>query len=230
MIYIRASSAEAGTFLYSTLETTAPVTDFQALGLDPGLLDGLQAMGIRTPTPIQAQAIPAVMDGRDLIACAQTGTGKTADQLAMQTAAQMAEQLKADIRTGVRVSAIDPAAKTVTVDGEVLPFGQLVLALGADAFQPPMGGDGLDRVLNVNDLMDYARFQAAAEGKKDVIVIGGGLIGSEYANDLSNGGYAVQLVEPVGRVLPALLPPVASEAVGAALAGLGVRVCGDLVK
>ena len=78
MIYIRASSAEAGTFLYSTLETTAPVTDFQALGLDPGLLDGLQAMGIRTPTPIQAQAIPAVMDGRDLIACAQTGTGKTA--------------------------------------------------------------------------------------------------------------------------------------------------------
>ena len=78
MIYIRASSAEAGTFLYSTLETTAPVTDFQALGLDPGLLDGLQAMGIRTPTPIQAQTIPAVMDGRDLIACAQTGTGKTA--------------------------------------------------------------------------------------------------------------------------------------------------------
>ncbi len=78
MIYIRASSAEAGTFLHHTLETIAPVTDFQALGLDPGLLDGLQAMGIRTPTPIQAQAIPAVMDGRDLIACAQTGTGKTA--------------------------------------------------------------------------------------------------------------------------------------------------------
>jgi rubredoxin-NAD+ reductase len=148
--------------------------------------------------------------------------GKTADQLAMQTAAQMAEQLKADIRTGVQVSAIDPAAKTVTVDGEALPFGQLVLALGADAFQPPMGGDGLDRVLTVNDLMDYIRFQTAAAGKKNVIVVGGGLIGSEYANDLSNGGYAVQLVEPVGRVLPALLPPPASEAVGAALAGLGV--------
>lgn len=148
--------------------------------------------------------------------------GKTADQLAMQTAAQMAEQLKADIRTGVSVSGFDPVAKTVTVDGETLSYGQLVLALGADAFQPPMGGDGLDRVLTVNDLMDYARFQAAAEGKKDVIVVGGGLIGSEYANDLSNGGYRVQLVEPVGRVLPALLPPVASEAVGQALAGLGV--------
>lgn len=148
--------------------------------------------------------------------------GKTADQLAMQTAAQMAEQLKADIRTQVSVTAIDPVAKTVTVDGETVAYDKLVLAQGADPFQPPMGGDGLDRVLTVNDLEDYARFQAAATGKKHVIVIGGGLIGSEYANDLSNGGYAVQLVEPVGRVLPALLPPVASEAVGAALAGLGV--------
>ncbi len=62
----------------NTLETTSPVSDFRTLGLDPGLLDGLDAMGIRTPTPIQAQAIPAVLDGRDLIACAQTGTGKTA--------------------------------------------------------------------------------------------------------------------------------------------------------
>jgi superfamily II DNA/RNA helicase len=60
------------------LEPTSPVSDFRTLGLDHGLLDGLDAMGIRTPTPIQAQAIPAVLDGRDLIACAQTGTGKTA--------------------------------------------------------------------------------------------------------------------------------------------------------
>jgi len=60
------------------LETTAPITDFNALGLDPGLLQGLQAMGITRPTPIQSQAIPAALEGRDLIACAQTGTGKTA--------------------------------------------------------------------------------------------------------------------------------------------------------
>ena len=57
-------------------ETTAP--DFHSLGLSDDLLDGLDHMNIRKPTPIQAQAIPAVLDGRDLIACAQTGTGKTA--------------------------------------------------------------------------------------------------------------------------------------------------------
>ncbi len=61
-----------------TPQAETPVTDFQTLGLHEGLLHGLDAMGIRKPTPIQAQAIPAAIDGRDLIACAQTGTGKTA--------------------------------------------------------------------------------------------------------------------------------------------------------
>ncbi|MBL7954148.1 MAG: DEAD/DEAH box helicase [Flavobacteriales bacterium] len=59
-----------------TIQT--PIPDFHALGLSTDLLDGLDHMNIRKPTPIQQQAIPAVLDGRDLIACAQTGTGKTA--------------------------------------------------------------------------------------------------------------------------------------------------------
>ncbi len=54
------------------------MNDFHTLGIGDELLEGLDAMGIRTPTPIQAQAIPAALEGRDLIACAQTGTGKTA--------------------------------------------------------------------------------------------------------------------------------------------------------
>jgi len=42
------------------------------------LLDGLDAMGFEEATPIQEQAIPIIMKGSDIIACAQTGTGKTA--------------------------------------------------------------------------------------------------------------------------------------------------------
>lgn len=41
-------------------------------------MEGLEAMGYQTPTPIQQQAIPAILEGRDIVACAQTGTGKTA--------------------------------------------------------------------------------------------------------------------------------------------------------
>ncbi len=51
---------------------------FEELGLSYEILDGLDAMGFTTATPIQEQAIPVIMDGEDLIACAQTGTGKTA--------------------------------------------------------------------------------------------------------------------------------------------------------
>jgi len=51
---------------------------FRSLGISADLLEGLDHMNIKVPTPIQKQAIPSVLEGRDLIACAQTGTGKTA--------------------------------------------------------------------------------------------------------------------------------------------------------
>ena len=51
---------------------------FATLGLIEPLLRALEALGYQTPTPVQAQAIPAVLAGRDLMAAAQTGTGKTA--------------------------------------------------------------------------------------------------------------------------------------------------------
>ncbi|MCA0042799.1 DEAD/DEAH box helicase [Celeribacter litoreus] len=53
------------------------MTDFSMLGLKPKLLDVLKDIGIDTPTPIQARAIPEVMNGRDVMGLAQTGTGKT---------------------------------------------------------------------------------------------------------------------------------------------------------
>lgn len=148
---------------------------------------------------------------------------KDADGLAMAGVQQMRDSLKADVRTGVRVNAIDRAAKTLLVDGETIAYEALVLALGADVFRPDLGGDGGERVLSVNDLDDYARFRTAAEGKKKIVIIGGGLIGCEFANDLSNGGFQVEVVEPVGRVLPSLLPERASEAVAAGLETLGVK-------
>jgi ATP-dependent RNA helicase RhlE len=53
-------------------------TTFETLNLHPNLLKGIHDLGFIRPTPIQAQAIPAILTGRDVIGCAQTGTGKTA--------------------------------------------------------------------------------------------------------------------------------------------------------
>ncbi|CAG4927506.1 unnamed protein product [Acidocella sp. C78] len=57
---------------------TPPESGFAPLGLSEPILTALAEKGYTTPTPIQAQAIPVVLMGRDVLACAQTGTGKTA--------------------------------------------------------------------------------------------------------------------------------------------------------
>jgi len=51
---------------------------FSKLGLAPKVVDGVRAAGYTVPTPIQLRAIPVILEGRDLIGSAQTGTGKTA--------------------------------------------------------------------------------------------------------------------------------------------------------
>lgn len=53
-------------------------TSFAELGLNEQILAGVDALGFSTPTPVQAGAIPEVLAGRDVVASAQTGTGKTA--------------------------------------------------------------------------------------------------------------------------------------------------------
>ena len=52
--------------------------NFSEFGFDSDLMEGIEAMGFESPTPIQEQAIPAILQGNDIIGAAQTGTGKTA--------------------------------------------------------------------------------------------------------------------------------------------------------
>ncbi|WP_251962142.1 FAD-dependent oxidoreductase [Pseudomonas sp. Marseille-Q5299] len=148
---------------------------------------------------------------------------KDADGLCMAEPGAMAEQLKAVIRTHTRISGIDPGHKRLWIGEEAVEYRDLVLAWGAQTVQVPVEGDGADHVFPVNDLEDYARLRAAAAGKQRVLILGAGLIGCEFANDMRLGGFEVDVVAPCEQVMPTLLHPAAAAAVQGGLQGLGVR-------
>ncbi|RMH82224.1 FAD-dependent oxidoreductase [Pseudomonas sp. AOB-7] len=151
------------------------------------------------------------------------GKNKDADGLAMAEVGAMAEQLKAEIRTHTRITGIDPEHQRLWIGEEAVAYRDLVLAWGAEPIRVPVEGDAQDAIYPINDLEDYARFRAAAAGKHRVLLLGAGLIGCEFANDLSAGGYQVELVAPCEQVMPGLLHPAAAAAVQAGLESLGAR-------
>ena len=151
------------------------------------------------------------------------GKNKEADGLSMALPGAMAEQLKAQVRTHTRVSGIDPGHKQLWIGEEAVPYRDLILAWGAQSVQVPVEGDAQDAIFSINDLEDYARFRAAAAGKRRVLILGVGLIGCEFANDLIAGGYEVDLVAPCEQVMPTLLHPAAAAAVQSGLESLGAR-------
>ncbi|GIK25318.1 MAG: pyridine nucleotide-disulfide oxidoreductase [Betaproteobacteria bacterium] len=148
--------------------------------------------------------------------------GKTPDQLVGTSADAMAAQQGVALLRQTRVSGIDRARRLLLTDRGEVPYSQLVLALGADPIRLPLGGDAADAVLSVNDLSGYARFRAELDGARHVAILGAGLIGCEFANDLAAAGHAVTVLDPAAWPLASLLPEAAGRALIAPLEKLGV--------
>jgi rubredoxin-NAD+ reductase len=157
--------------------------------------------------------------------------GKAPDGLVTSPAGRMAEQLQVHLSAHTGVAAIDRQQRIVSTDRGDFRYGQLVLALGADPIRLPIGGDAASEVLSVNDLDDYRRLRGLlGPAGSRVAILGGGLIGCEFANDLALGGHRVVVVDPAPRPLAALLPQQAGEAVARSLRGAGVELrFGDAV-
>lgn len=148
---------------------------------------------------------------------------KDAQGLAQADTDAMAEQLGVEVRTYTTVTGIDADNHELVLGDQRLGYAKLVLAWGADVIRLRLAGDGLDRVYSINDLMDYRVFRQALEGRQRVAIMGAGLIGCEFANDLRNGGYEVDVIAPDAAVMPSLLPEAAARAVQHELSELGVR-------
>ena len=149
--------------------------------------------------------------------------GKSADQLMMSQRDALAGQLKIRIHSGVEVSAINAQSNRVTTSIGDIGYEKLVLALGARPIRLPLKGDGADEVVSVNHLDHYADFRRALEGKKRVALLGAGLIGCEFANDLILGGYDVDVFDVAPQPLGRLLPPQAAAFFQQRLEAVGVK-------
>ncbi|HET6223794.1 MAG TPA: FAD-dependent oxidoreductase, partial [Dongiaceae bacterium] len=151
-------------------------------------------------------------------------SGKTAASLVMKPAERMGGDLDATILKHTAVAAIDaPARRLRLQDGRELAWRDLVLAVGADPIRLPLEGDAAAGVLSVNDLDDYARFADRLPGMRRVAILGAGLIGCEFANDLLSRGIAPVVIDIADRPLARLLPDAAGARLRERLEAAGVQ-------
>lgn len=117
---------------------------------------------------------------------------KTVAMLTLHDAIYMADKLNAAIHTNTKVTRIDTVLKQVYTADQCFSYKKLVLACGGEPISLAIG-----KTLAVNSLYDYKIFMDALVGKKDIAILGSGLIGCEFANDLINVGYNVHVIAPV---------------------------------
>ncbi|MGC2941179.1 MULTISPECIES: DEAD/DEAH box helicase [unclassified Brevibacterium] len=126
----------------SATEETTP--RFSELGLHPLVLKAVEAQGYEIPTPIQAETIPTLLSGRDVIGLAQTGTGKTA-AFALPALSDLAEAGRADdgpfalVLTPTRELAIQVAEAFTSYATELSDFSVLPI-YGGQAYGPQLAG------------------------------------------------------------------------------------------
>ncbi|MBK7261493.1 MAG: DEAD/DEAH box helicase [Rubrivivax sp.] len=155
---------------------------FKDLGLSEPLLRAVHEQGYDTPTPIQAQAIPAVLQGGDLLAGAQTGTGKTAGFVLPMLQRLMAMPAKRDARGRVPIRALiltptrELAAQveeSVRVYGKHLPLTSMVM-FGGVGMQPQI--DKLRRGVDIlvatpGRLLDHHGQRTLDLGQVEIFVL-----------------------------------------------------------
>ena len=140
------------------------------------------------------------------------------DDLLVQTPESLKARFNLDVRVNTEVTGINPHMKKVTVKNRLTgqesteSYDKLVLATGAAPIRPPI--PGIDRpnhflVRNVPDVEQITAW-AEAPGSKRVVVVGGGYIGLEMAEQLRHRGMHVTLVEALPQVMAPLDPEMAA--------------------
>jgi len=118
--------------------------EFSDFGLTTEVMDGVQSLGFKNPTPIQQQAIPVILEGRDLIGNAQTGTGKTAAFLL-----PVLDFIVKNERDGVKCLILAPTRELVKqIDEQIDGLGYFTGVKSITIYGGGIGGDIWDKQKN----------------------------------------------------------------------------------
>lgn len=147
---------------------------------------------------------------------------KKVDDLITTSARDMAAQLNATLWNNSSVKNIDATKRIVSTADQSVNYDALVLAVGASQITPLIKGGAADAVLTINSIQDYARFRLVLEKAKHVAILGPGLIGCEFANDIVETGRQVTVIGPGKTPLDRLIPEQAGKSLQNKLSELGI--------
>ncbi|WP_435947394.1 NADH:flavorubredoxin reductase NorW [Dryocola sp. BD586] len=145
-----------------------------------------------------------------------------ADDMTRQRAGEFAEQFNLTLHANTRVSDIDTSRRLVKCADQQWSYDKLVLATGSSAVLPPVPGREL--MLTLNSQQEYLSCETALRDARRVMILGGGLIGSELAMDFCRAGKQVMVVDNSASLLASLMPAEVSSRLQQRLNQMGVEL------
>nr|WP_278991294.1 NADH:flavorubredoxin reductase NorW [Plesiomonas shigelloides] len=146
-----------------------------------------------------------------------------ADSMVRADAATLAAELNIEILTQTRVTALEPKQHLLHTASATLRYSKLVLAVGAHSVIPPLPDDAAQHCMTLNSLQDYRQHAARLQQMPSVLIVGGGLIGTELGMDAALAGKQVIMTDLAPRLLARQLPALISQALQQQMQEHGVR-------
>ena len=149
-------------------------------------------------------------------------SGEMPEQKLMMKKDEWYREQRIDLKLKTRIEGAEPGGKVViTKDNEKLPYDRLLIAAGSHSFIPPMKGADKTGVFALRSVQDARDISTWAKGIKDVVLIGGGLLGLEAGNALRKLGKNVMVVEFFPRLLPRQLDGDGAKRLQTIMEGMG---------
>jgi len=155
------------------------------------------------------------------------GSIESREELIVNTPEKYTGLTGVEVKTEMEAVGIDAAAKTVTfANGEVVSYDKLVIATGASPFVPPVPGVNLPGVFTMRTPDDAIGLRAYVEENNctNAVVVGGGFIGLEIAENLLSRGMRVTIVDMATQVMPNLFDAEMADYIRKQLQGKGIRI------